>query len=228
MNPEKFTTKAQNAIEKAFQLAASDQQIADTPHLFLSLVQEVGGTTTTILNHLKQSSEALISATELMRQKSAVSPTSSGAIGQVMISSQLGAVFGQAKKESDTLTDEYISTEHLLLALSVVKSPIQIMLEKNGITREEILKALAVIRGGERVTDPHPEDKYQALEKYGRNLTDAAKNHKLDPVIGRDEEIRRLMQVLSRRTKNNPVLIGEAGVGKTAIVEGLAQRIISG
>ncbi len=228
MDPNKFTTKAQHAIEQAFQLAQNHGQIADTPHLFLSLVEQVDGTTSAILNHLIQPIDALISAAELTRQKSPAGNSQTGAVGQMMVSQTLGAIFNQAKKEADTLTDEYISTEHLLLALSQVKSPIQTLLDKNGVSHEEILKALATIRGGERVTDPHPEDKYQALEKYGRDLTEMAKARKLDPVIGRDDEIRRLMQVLSRRTKNNPVLIGEPGVGKTAVVEGLAERIVSG
>lgn len=228
MDPEKFTTKAQHAIEQAFQLAASHGQIVDVPHLFLSLVEQVNGTTRAILTHLQKSIPVLLSTGELARQKSPVGTQNAGTIGQMMISQQLGTIISQAKNEADTLTDEYISTEHLFLALSVVKSPIQILLEKQGVRHEEILKALATIRGGKRVTDQQPEDKYQALEKYGRDLTDMAKNRQLDPVIGRDDEIRRLMQVLSRRTKNNPVLIGEPGVGKTAVVEGLAERIMSG
>lgn len=228
MNPEKFTTKAQQAIEQAFQLAARHNQIADVSHLFLSLIEQVDGTIRAVFGHLQKPVAGLASAGEIARQKSPVGSSQTGNVGQVMVSQQLGSLFNQAKKEADTLTDEFISTEHLLLALSVVKSPIQTILEKQGVTHEEILKALATIRGGERVTDPHPEDKYQALEKYGRDLTEMAKNRKLDPVIGRDEEIRRLMQVLSRRTKNNPVLIGEPGVGKTAVVEGLAERIVSG
>lgn len=228
MDPNKFTTKAQQAIEAAFALAQEHQQAADVSHLFLSLLDQVDGTTGTILTGLDKNLSELRNATEIVRQRAPSAESFQGGLGQVMISQPLGIVFQQAKKEADALTDEYISTEHLLLALCQVKSGMQTLLEKNGITREDILKSLATIRGGERVTDQHPEDKYQALEKYGRDLTELAKKNKLDPVIGRDEEIRRLMQVLSRRTKNNPVLIGEPGVGKTAVVEGLAERIVSG
>src|SRR6185437_9861357 len=127
-------------------------------------------------------------------------------------------VFNQAQKEADRLKDEYVSTEHLMLALSQVKSEARDILSTNGINHDAILAALKDVRGGQRVTDQNPEQKYQALLKYGRDLVEAARQGKIDPVIGRDEEIRRTMQVLSRRTKNNPVLIGEPGVGKTAIV----------
>src|SRR5688572_2378433 len=137
-------------------------------------------------------------------------------------------VFDQAQKEADRLKDEYVSTEHLLLGLTKVKSETQAMLAQGGVSHDAILAALKDIRGGQRVTDQNPEDKYQALQRYGRDLVQAAQQGKLDPVIGRDEEIRRTMQVLSRRTKNNPVLIGEPGVGKTAIVEGLAIRMANG
>ena len=134
-----------------------------------------------------------------------------------------------AEKEASVMHDDYISTEHFLLALAEdTKDAAGRILHQCGVTRDAILKALADVRGSQRVTDHNPEEKYQALERYGRDLTQAARQGKLDPVIGRDEEIRRVVQVLSRRTKNNPVLIGEPGVGKTAIVEGLAQRIIAG
>ena len=137
-------------------------------------------------------------------------------------------VFAQAQKEADRLKDEYVSTEHLLLALAQVKSEAKEVLSVNAVSYNAILDALKDVRGGQRVTDQNPEEKYQALQKYGRDLVEMARQGKLDPVIGRDEEIRRTMQVLSRRTKNNPVLIGEPGVGKTAIVEGLAIRIVNG
>jgi len=144
-------------------------------------------------------------------------------------SPQLGQTLQAAEREAEALRDDYISTEHLLLALSEdTRGAAGRILRERGLTREAILRALADVRGGQRVTDQNPEEKFQALEKYGRDLTQAARQGKLDPVIGRDDEIRRVIQVLSRRTKNNPVLIGEPGVGKTAIVEGLAQRIVAG
>src|SRR5947207_457265 len=135
----------------------------------------------------------------------------------------------QKGQEADQFKDEYVSTEHLLIALSNAKSePAGRLLQSNGITKDAILKVLVSIRGTQKITDPNPEEKYQALQRYTRDLTELARKGKLDPVIGRDEEIRRVIQILSRRTKNNPVLIGEPGVGKTAIVEGLAQRVIAG
>src|ERR1700675_1814377 len=145
------------------------------------------------------------------------------------MSSQINQVLERSFKEADTFKDEYVSTEHMLLALTDLKrDPVQQLLARFGATHDAILKALTSVRGSQRITDQNPEGKYQALERYARDLTEQARRGKLDPVIGRDEEIRRVVQVLSRRTKNNPVLIGEPGVGKTAIVEGLAQRIISG
>lgn len=228
MDPNKFTTKAQQALEQAFQLAQGHSQAADASHLALALFEQADGTTQTILHSLNQSIDLLINEAETLRHRQPVTHQSFTGIGQVMITPELGKIFNQAKIEADTLKDEFISTEHLFMALAEVPGSVKTLLNERGITKEEILKALATIRGGERVTDPDPENKYQALEKYGRDLTKLAREHKLDPVIGRDEEIRRVMQVLSRRTKNNPVLIGEPGVGKTAVVEGLAQRVVSG
>ncbi len=151
------------------------------------------------------------------------------ATGEVYISPRSKAVLEQAFAEATNMKDEYVSIEHILLAISDEKNgEAANILADAGVTRETILKALIEIRGKQRITDPNPEEKYQALEKFSRDLTDLARLGKLDPVIGRDEEIRRIVQVLSRRTKNNPVLIGEPGVGKTAIVEGLAQRIVEG
>ncbi len=228
MDPNKFTTKAQHALEQAFQLANQHSQAADTPHLALALLDQTDGTTRTILELLEKSSAPLTEEIESLRQLSPMQHGFMPAMGQVMVTQDLGKVLNQARAEAEALTDEFISTEHLFIALCEVKTPVQATLVKHGLNRETILKALASIRGSERITDQNPEDKYQALEKYGRDLTKLAQANKLDPVIGRDEEIRRVMQVLSRRTKNNPVLIGEPGVGKTAIVEGLAQRIVSG
>lgn len=228
MNPDKFTTKAQQALEHAFQLANDHGQAADVSHLGLALLKQADGTTRTILGLLEKPSDNIEREFELARHKSPAQGPLAGGFGQVMITHDLGRVLNQARIEAEALTDEFISTEHLLIALAQVASPAQNILGRFGVSKEAILKALAEIRGNERITDQNPEDKYQALEKYGRDLTKLARENKLDPVIGRDEEIRRVMQVLSRRTKNNPVLIGEPGVGKTAIVEGLAERIVSG
>ncbi len=228
MDPNKFTTKAQQALEGAFQLANQHTQAADVTHLALALLDQSEGTTRTILNLLEKPIEDLAQDIEQVRRLAPSQNPFQGGFGQVMITQDLGRVLNQARLEAEALTDEFVSTEHLLIALAEVKTTIQPIFQKYGVQKEAILKALASIRGGERVTDQNPEDKYQALEKYGRDLTKLARQNKLDPVIGRDEEIRRVMQVLSRRTKNNPVLIGEPGVGKTAIVEGLAQRIVSG
>ena len=151
-----------------------------------------------------------------------------GAAGNTYITPRLKKIIESAESEAEALKDEYVSTEHLLLAMVQDSGEAGAMLKQLGATRDKILNALVSIRGAQRITDPNPEEKYQALEKYGRDLTDLARKGKLDPVIGRDEEIRRVIQVLSRRTKNNPVLIGEPGVGKTAIVEGLALRIVNG
>ncbi len=228
MDPNKFTTKAQQALEQAFQLATQHSQAADTPHLALALLAQTDGTTRTILELLEKPIDRIVSEVEALRQLSPAQHGFMPGMGQVMVTQELGKVLNQARVEAESLTDEFISTEHLLIALAEVKSAVQLVLSKHGLNKEAILKGLASIRGSERITDQNPEDKYQALEKYGRDLTKLAQANKLDPVIGRDEEIRRLMQVLSRRTKNNPVLIGEPGVGKTAVVEGLAQRIVSG
>src|SRR4029077_4501603 len=168
-------------------------------------------------------------ASEARRQLEQL-PKVSGGATQATMSAALSKVLDQAFKEADNFKDEYVSTEHLLLAMTRAgrDSAVQSILASHGATHDAILKALTVVRGSQKVTDQNPEAKYQALERYARDLTEQARRGKLDPVIGRDEEIRRVVQVLSRRTKNNPVLIGEPGVGKTAIVEGLAQRIISG
>ncbi|MCS7202786.1 MAG: AAA family ATPase, partial [Dictyoglomus sp.] len=146
----------------------------------------------------------------------------------IYITPRLNQLFEKAEKEAEHLKDEYISVEHLLIALFDVGGPALDVIRKQAITRQKVLDAMRAIRGVHQITDPNPEDKYQALVRYGKNLTELAKKGKLDPVIGRDDEIRRVIQVLSRRTKNNPVLIGDPGVGKTAIVEGLAQRIVAG
>src|SRR6267378_3949257 len=220
MKLDKFTERAQEALQGAAELARErGQQAVEPEHLLLALVREEEGVARTLLERAGASVQALEPALVSTIERF---PKVSGG-GQPYLSPALNKAIEQAEKEADRLKDEYISTEHLVLALADHKA-----LKDAGATHDGLLKALRQIRGSQRVTDPNPESKYQALEKYGRDLTKLAAEGKLDPVIGRDEEIRRVIQVLSRRTKNNPVLIGEPGVGKTAIAEGLAQRIAKG
>src|SRR6202795_885672 len=220
MKLDKFTEKAQEAIQGAAELARErGQQAVEPEHLLLALVREEEGVARTLLERAGASVQALEPALVSTVERF---PKVSGG-GQPYLSPALDKAIEQAEQEAERLKDEYISTEHLVLALADHKA-----LKDAGATHDALLKALRQIRGSQRVTDPNPESKYQALEKYGRDLTKLAAQGKLDPVIGRDDEIRRVIQVLSRRTKNNPVLIGEPGVGKTAIAEGLAQRIASG
>ncbi len=223
---DRFTVKAQEAIEQAqAQAQKHDHQQLMPLHLLVALASQPDGVVKPVLEKLGTSPDAVLMDAE--RAMKAV-PRVTGS-GQLFLSPQLGQVFQAAEKEAERFKDEYISTEHLLLAIADLKGdPAQMLLAANGAQHEAILKALAAIRGTQRVTSQTPETTYQALERYARDLTELARKGKLDPVIGRDEEIRRVIQVLSRRTKNNPVLIGEPGVGKTAIVEGLAQRIVSG
>src|SRR5216110_2762108 len=225
IDPNKLTEKSQEALVAAQQKARDEGHAQlDVEHLAAALVDQPGGIVSSVLTALgvqpAQLSSAL--ATELQRQ-----PKVTGNV-QLSASARLGRVFQSAQKEAEALGDEYVSTEHLLLAMTADNGYTGQALSRLGVTRERVLSALREVRGSQRVTDQNPEGKYQALEKYGRDLTDLARKNKIDPVIGRDEEIRRVIQVLSRRTKNNPVLIGEPGVGKTAIVEGLAQRIVRG
>lgn len=225
MNLNRFTEKAQEAVLASQQFAESQHHSQiDVEHLLWALLDQEDGVVPQILGKLGLNVELIKKQleTELSRQPQAYGAT------QLYLSQRLKQVFDNAEKEAKRLKDEYISTEHLLLA--IVDEPgrgaASTILKNYGITRDRIYEVLASIRGSQRVTDPNPEGKYQPLEKYGRDLTELARRGKLDPVIGRDEEIRRVIQVLSRRTKNNPVLIGEPGVGKTAIVEGLAGRIV--
>ena len=220
MRLEKFTEKAQEALQEAAALARSlGQQAIEPEHLILALIRQEGGVGRTLLERAGVSVHALEPALVSFVERL---PRVSGG-GQPYLSTELQKALDQAEQEAEKLKDEYISTEHLLLALAANKT-----LKDAGAGHDALLRALRQIRGSQRVTDQNPESKYQALEKYGRDLTKLAAEGKLDPVIGRDEEIRRVIQVLSRRTKNNPVLIGEPGVGKTAIAEGLAQRIAAG
>ncbi len=228
MQIDKFTIKAQEALRDAHNLASERGQTQiDILHLALTLLLQEGGIVSTLFEKLGVN--VLELETELEKEIARL-PRILGEVpfGQVMLSPDLGRLINYASKEAKTLGDEYVSVEHLLLSIFEINGRAKEVLQKLGIDKRSILNILEDVRGGQKVTDVEPESKYQVLEKYARNLTNLARQEKLDPVIGRDEEIRRVMQVLSRRTKNNPVLIGEAGVGKTAIVEGLAQRIVAG
>ncbi len=224
MRLDKFTIKAQEALQAAQRSAETLQSPQLEPeHLLEAMAAQEDGIVSPLLSKIGVSSPSI--RAELERHL-ASQPKVEGA--QLSLSPKLDAVLRQASNEADQFKDEYVSTEHILLALAASDGFAGKLLRKQGADRSGLLKGLASIRGSRRVTDPNAEEKYQALKRYARDLTDLARRGKLDPVIGRDEEIRRVIQVLSRRTKNNPVLIGEPGVGKTAIVEGLAQRIVAG
>ncbi|MCS6965400.1 MAG: AAA family ATPase [Candidatus Kapabacteria bacterium] len=225
INLQKLTLKSQEALQRAQEIAAeAGHQTVDPLHLLAALVEDVSGVVVTILHRLEVNVAQLQNK---LRYELDRLPKVSGAIDQYL-SRELVTLLETARQEATTLKDEYISTEHLLLALAETRSTASQLLREQGVSKETILRVLASVRGIHRVTDPTPEEKYQALQRYGRNLNEEARQGKLDPVIGREDEIRRVMQILTRRTKNNPVLIGEPGVGKTAIVEGLAQRILAG
>jgi ATP-dependent Clp protease ATP-binding subunit ClpB len=224
---DKFTVKAQEAVQRASQLASEHGNSELLPiHLLAALIEDKEGIVPPVLEKIGIGPQAVLN--ELYGELEKL-PKVSGDSAQAALSNQVNKLLDQAFKEAANFKDEYVSTEHILLAATKLKNDsAQAILARHGATHEAILKALTSVRGSQKVTDQNPEAKFQALEKYARDLTEQARRGKLDPVIGRDEEIRRVVQVLSRRTKNNPVLIGEPGVGKTAIVEGLAQRIISG
>jgi len=228
MQIDKFTIKAQEALRDAHNLASERGQTQiEILHLALALVLQEGGIIRTLLEKLGVNLTSL--ETELEKEITRL-PRILGEVpfGQVMLSPELGKLINHASKEAKNLDDEYVSVEHLLLSIFEIGGRTKEILQSFNLDKRSILNILEDVRGGQKITDAEPESKYQVMEKYARNLTTLARQEKLDPVIGRDEEIRRVMQVLSRRTKNNPVLIGEAGVGKTAIVEGLAQRIVAG
>lgn len=231
MEPQNFTNKSQEALQRAVQLASEHGQgQVEPPHLFNAFLQDSESVVVSVLQKLNVSIPDLVHAThELINQlPKQGQPLHSGPMGQIMLGPAMVFIFQSATNEAKKMGDEYISLEHLFLAFLGNKNPISEILAARGVTYDSALKVLAGIRGNQRVDSPEPESKYNALEKYGKNLTDLARKEKIDPVIGRDDEIRRVMQILSRRTKNNPVLIGEPGTGKTAIVEGLAQRIVNG
>ncbi|MBW2384564.1 MAG: AAA family ATPase, partial [Deltaproteobacteria bacterium] len=226
MQYDKLTIKSQEAVQRAQSLARErGHSLIESLHLLAALLEQEEGSTVPILQKLGVPVDSLRHNVDTAQS---ALPKVSGAT-QVQFGQSAGSALDAAFSEAEALKDEYISTEHILLALARnERDPAGDLLREVGATHEAILSALRSVRGGQRVTDPDPESKYQSLEKYGRDLTQVARSGKLDPVVGRDEEIRRVVQVLSRRSKNNPVLIGEPGVGKTAIAEGLAQRIVAG
>ena len=227
MQLEKLTHKSQQALQTAQELASQrGNQELRPEHLAMVLLQEPDGVVIPVLQKMGVNPSLLTGEAEQLVD--ALPKVSGAGFGQIYASPQLQKMLDAAFKIAASMQDEYVSQEHLFLALLEDKGPVSSMLQRQGVTKDGFMKALAGVRGNQRVTDQDPEGKYQALQKYARNLTDVARQGKLDPVIGRDDEIRRVIQVLSRRTKNNPVLIGEPGVGKTAIVEGLAQRIVNG
>ena len=226
MQLEHFTTKAQGALQDAQHIAREhSHQAIDGEHLLLALLRQNEGLIQPLLQKLGVQPTTI--GQELEAELGRRAKVQGG--GETYLAPELRKALDAAEKEAQKLKDEYTSTEHLLLGLiDAGGSALRKIFSAHKVTRDQVLQALASLRGNQRVTDQNPEDKFQALEKYGRDLTAMARQGKIDPVIGRDEEIRRVMQVLTRRTKNNPVLIGEPGVGKTAIVEGLARRIVSG
>ncbi len=225
---DKFTIKSQEAIQAAQRFAEKkgNQQL-DAEHVLWALLEDDEGVASQILKRLGVNTDTLKQDVEEAVDRF---PKVTGAtpLGQIYISPRLKEVFENAHKNAEHLKDEYVSVEHLLVALVSIGGPCTDLLKRYAVNSDKVLAAMREIRGAQRVTDQNPEDKYQALKRYSSDLTELATKGKLDPVIGRDEEIRRIIQVLSRRTKNNPVLIGDPGVGKTAIAEGLAQRVVAG
>src|SRR6187399_3033680 len=226
MRIDRYTQKMQEALQAAQDLASQLNNSEITNEHFLSaLLDQSDGIARPLLEKIGANVDQL---QERLRAELERRPKIHGSAADLRVSNELRTVLDTAEKEMSKLKDEFTSGEHYLLALSGANVPAAKLLKDLGVTRDRLMQALVQIRGSQRVTDQNPEGKYQTLEKYGRDLTEAARRGKIDPVIGRDNEIRRVMQVLSRRTKNNPVLIGEPGTGKTAIVEGLARRIVSG
>ncbi|MBI5567586.1 MAG: AAA family ATPase, partial [Chloroflexi bacterium] len=226
MNLNKFTEKAQAAVLESQNLAQSlAHQTIEPDHILLSLIRQSDGIVPKVLQKLGQNPDQIAAIIERDLNNR---PRVSGSNVQISLSRAASDVLTAAENEARSMRDEFVSTEHVLLALAKAQNPIGHMLSARGLSANAILQALMAVRGSARVTSQNPEGTFQALEKYGRDLTELARSGKLDPVIGRDDESRRVIQILSRRTKNNPVLVGDAGVGKTAIVEGLAQRIVRG
>ncbi len=227
MRFDRFTERAQEAAQRAAEIIQryGHNQI-DTEHILLALIEQPGGVIPQILEKLNVSAEALTERLDATLRASPKANIFGGGAGQIFITPRVKRIIDLANEEANRLKDEYISTEHIFLAILTERNtPAARILESAGLTRDRVYDSIQDLRGGQRVTDPQAETKYRMLEKYSRDLTQLAREGKLDPVIGRDKEILRVIQILSRRTKNNPVLIGEAGVGKTAIAEGLAQKI---
>jgi len=227
MRFDRFTERAQEAAQRAAEIIQryGHNQI-DTEHILLALIEQPQGVIPQILEYLKVDTQALTERLDYILRTSPKANIFGGGAGQIFITPRVKRIIDLANEEANRLKDEYISTEHIFLAiLSERSTPAARLLEGAGVTRERVYDAIQQIRGGQRVTDPQAETRYRTLERFSRDLTQLAREGKLDPVIGRDTEILRVIQILCRRTKNNPVLIGEAGVGKTAIVEGLAQKI---
>ncbi len=224
---EKLTLKAQEALSRAQRLTSEyGQQQIEPLHLLLAIIEPAESIARSILNKVGQKPEILLDRVKAEVEK--LPKVSGGGVGQVYLSPDTNQVFEKAMQQANALKDEYISIEHLVFSLTEDRGKAGALLRESGLSQDALMKILREVRGSRRVTDQNPEAKYQALKRYARDLNDLARRDKLDPVIGRDEEIRRVLQVLSRRTKNNPVLIGEPGVGKTAIAEGIAHRIIQG
>jgi ATP-dependent Clp protease ATP-binding subunit ClpC len=229
MRFDRFTERAQEAAQRAAEIIQryGHNQI-DTEHILLALIEQPGGVIPQILEKMNVNAEALSERLDATLRASPKANIFGGGAGQIFITPRVKRIIDLANEEANRLKDEYISTEHIFLAILTERNtPAARILESAGLTRDRVYDAVQDLRGGQRVTDPQAETRYRTLEKYSRDLTQLAREGKLDPVIGRDKEILRLIQILSRRTKNNPVLIGEAGVGKTAIAEGLAQKIAS-
>src|SRR5690242_545790 len=227
IKPDRLTVKAAEALQEAASSArARGNPVINDAHLFLALLSQQDGIVVPLLQKAGLNVTQLVADTQREVERF---PKQSGSTAEPTLSRELSRLLDRAEEEAKSLGDAYVSTEHLLLALAQEKgTTARQLLAAGGVDRKDLLAALEGVRGAHRVTDQEPESKYQSLQRFTRDLTEVARKGKLDPVIGRDEEIRRVMQVLSRRTKNNPVLIGEPGVGKTAIVEGLAQRIVNG
>ena len=227
MNLSKFTVKAQEAVQQALEIAQSrNNQGVEPPHLLKAFLQDEGGLVPTLLSRLGANADTLAALADRAVEKL---PTVTGAsVSGQYVGADLNRAFDAALQEAEALGDEYVASEHLLMALAEGEGATANALQSQGVTKDRLLEVLRDVRGGQRVVDPYAESKYDALNRYARDLNEAARKGQIDPVIGRDEEIRRVLQILSRRTKNNPVLVGEPGVGKTAIAEGLAIRIVEG
>ena len=226
MRFDKFTRKAQEAVLEAQSLAEQrGQATLDPEHLLYALLTQEDGVVPATVNKIGADVPKLLSAVERAINGK---PQATGASTSTGYGRDTQTILNEAQEIARNMKDDFTSTEHVLMAMASSRSKVRTLLEQHGVDYNAILQALASVRGSQRVTSDNPESQYEALSKYGRDLTEDARKGKLDPVIGRDEEIRRVIQILSRRTKNNPVLIGEPGTGKTAIAEGLASRIVNG